>query len=183
MGFYSVTLEGVAATVWDAARASHTQAASMGEFFQEMMDQAVQSGHTTESGLDVIRRISGEASGGATSDSLMHRIENPAAAGKQTQLSEDSARFSIVADGSLDVQPASGEFDTTSFQVDDGSTIGNITPMLKDGSGNLSHVITLSANFSFLWVLTNAMFVKFLNTTGAGAREGMRATKTEVEEA
>lgn len=80
MGLYSITLTGIENQILDAARSGHTTAGSIGEFFQEMMDQAVQSGHTTESAMDILRRVSGEATGGATSDSLMHRIENPASA-------------------------------------------------------------------------------------------------------
>lgn len=112
----------------NATRSSFTDAGSVGEFYQEAMDQAIQSGHTTDSMLDVLRMFLREAIDvSPTANSLM------AKAG-QTQITFDNARISLTASQTDETIPATGESDNGTF-VQSTSVAGTDTFEISANSG------------------------------------------------
>ena len=76
----------------DEPRADHVLADSVGEFYQEMMDQAIQSGHTTDSVMDVLRMILRESiDASPTANSVMARIDEAISAAKQKSITKGDA--------------------------------------------------------------------------------------------
>ena len=98
-----------------------------------------------------------------------------AGGGVQTQLSQDSARFTIAGGGTLSIQPASGEFD----QVYWINEVQDITSMLTNGT-NDSLFFEATGSGSKCMLSTNAIFIKW---NGGGAdRTAQRAIITMSEE-
>jgi len=60
------------------------------------MDQALQSGHTTESGLDVMRRLSGEAVGTVTTASLMDNNRGSITKGDDDHTHADNTNLQTI---------------------------------------------------------------------------------------
>lgn len=103
----------------------------------------------------------------------------------QTQLSEDSARFSISASSELEIQPAAGEFDSVSWQAENASIL--LQYFLDDGTNNTaalgSSIITttderLGQHLNFA---TNTIFTVFNNAT-AGTETFQRSIMTKSQE-
>ena len=126
----------IRAAVYDTARSSHVIAGTFGEFFQEMMDQAIQSGHTTDSVFDVLRMMLGEAiaaspaansvfenvsrlkstaiASGDTANSIAQKLrgmtDNQAVATTGgLSVANIAVRHSVAQNITTTIQPASGE--------------------------------------------------------------------------
>lgn len=110
----------------------------------------------------------------------------PGGGGKQTQLSEDSARFTITTGSSLTIQPASGEFDNVTWQCETSDV--DCDAVLTDGTNDtqiLSDSLVSNVNSLFnayTIFTTNTIHIKIANAD-ASSRVFQRAIMTQTEEA
>ena len=145
------TAVGVAVSMLDALRADHTIAGSIGQFFQEMMDQAIQSDNTAESGLDVTRRISAEDMGTVTAESLMAKLtgmtddQAVATAGGPT-ITFDNERITLTASQSDATTPASGETDSGVVVAESTIAGSDLFEISADSGSNFAAMTVVGAN-------------------------------------
>jgi len=93
-------------------------------------------------------------------------------------LAEDSARFTLTTGATLDIQPASGEFDTVSMLDDDAGDTGRIIFKYFDGINiSVDDMHTLAGFVDRSFVSTNLIFTRFENIV-AGTEIAMRVIMT-----
>ena len=101
--------------------------------------------------------------------------------GKQTQLTEDSAEFTIATSTTVSIQPATGEFDFVTIGEEAGQISTNLAAAIWDGTNQTSDVTILDLTRNYF--STNGFYVRITNFDGSNIATVERSIITMSEEA
>ena len=166
--------------VWNALTSAHT---TVGSFGVLLKDELAKFGTLVNTGGTATL---GGMIGDTANSTIVQRLDaipTGGGGGKQTQLSQDSAKFLLAASTTLSIQPAVGEYDTISTRGinDAGEGVYEIKGILTDGTTD-SWNFFLDGTVCTSYQSTNLVFFKWFNDHPTSDISVFRSIKTEKEE-